>query len=617
MPQMGQVVPAYLQPHIMTLINDNTEFKDVVTASEEGIRSIFVFTSEKGRDGVFLDKKSVTELLEEYGNPNFKLHGQPVYNAYSFLSGGKTKAWCLRVMPNNAAYANLTLVAKVKVDTTVPEKPVLVIRFEAMQHSGLVSTSEVPTLTDLLTSETPDVDGYRTYPLMTFYSLGRGTYGNGFRIRVTGSPQSDKENGFRNFRFEVLELENTVTRKEVFNGTVFPEAVSGLTSLFISDVVSDSDSGSQKLGLYTADHNFKAIYEMYKAEVRKDTKLLEEQFSILTGLNTDGTPIDGVTFDTTAKTFVPLDAPEGIPLSGGTEGSFEVKPDALDVREEAIDKAYSSAFRGEIDRAILSKRRTPAELIFDAGYSDEVKRDLVTLLTKRYDAYGFIDAGILNTTTDALAWGEAMSGLSDRIFSKEFQHFKIRDPFSGKAIPVTMTYMFARAIPAHFIGAGNQTPFVGENFATLNGAIKNTIKPVVDADDLDVKEKLYNLRLNYFQALAENTFVRGTQTTSQNIWSDLSEENNMHVLLEMKRKLEAMVAGLSYNFAEAEDRQRFTEDANRLFDGYAGVKVRTATVNFDMNKWEEERSIIHCYMAVTFRTMAKRAIIEIDINKRV
>jgi len=45
--------------------------------------------------------------------------------------------------------------------------------------------------------------------------------------------------------------------------------------------------------------------------------------------------------------------------------------------------------------------------------------------------------------------------------------------------------------------------------------------------------------------------------------------------------------------------------------------VRDADVSFAMNKWEEERSILHCYLWVIFKTINKRQIIEIDINKRV
>ena len=35
-----------------------------------------------------------------------------------------------------------------------------------------------------------------------------------------------------------------------------------------------------------------------------------------------------------------------------------------------------------------------------------------------------------------------------------------------------------------------------------------------------------------------------------------------------------------------------------------------------MSEWEAERSIMHAYLSVVFRGIFKRAIIEIDINKR-
>jgi len=140
---------------------------------------------------------------------------------------------------------------------------------------------------------------------------------------------------------------------------------------------------------------------------------------------------------------------------------------------------------------------------------------------------------------------------------------------------------------------------------------------MIDADDIDTKEALYTNRVNFFECIAEDTYVRGVQGTSQKQWSDLSEENNVAVVLEMKRILEEFVSSKLYNFAEAEDRVLFTQDADRLFADYRNKKVRSFNVYFDMNAFEEERSILHCYLAVVFRTIAKRGIIEIDINKRV
>jgi hypothetical protein len=602
----------------MTIINDNTELQELVAAVPDGLKSLFVFTSAKGRDGVILDHTSAPAHVEEYGKPNFKLFGQPQLNAYAYLSGGQTKAFSMRVMPEDATYSNLVVVAKVKVDKTDVANPKMLVRFELMQHQGLNNKEDVAGLTELITVTTPDVDGFATYPLFAFYSLGRGGYGNAFRIRVLPSTQADQENDYRNIRVEVLELENSLARKEVFNGSVFPDALEGMNSIYIPDVVNDVDTGSQKLGLYTSEENFRAIYELYKAEVAPTTDITEELFSVLSGTVKGATTlIPGYSIDTASVDAAALDNPEGLPLGAGDDGAFKYDVANLADRETAIDAAYIAAFEGTTDRSILSKRRVPCEIILDAGYSDEVKRALISLMVKRYDAYCFIDGGILNTVTDAIAWGESMEGLGDRIFSKEFQHYKIRDPFTGKIIPVTITFFYALRLATHFRTNGNQVPFVGEDFATLTGAIKNSLKPVVDADDSETKEALYKLRLNYFQALSENTFVRGTQSTSQNIWSDLSEEHNMHVLLEMKRKLENMIAGLSYNFAEADDRSRFSEDANRMFEGYAGNKVRSASVSFSMNAWEEERSILHCYLGVIFRTISKRSVVEIDINKRV
>ena len=619
MPQPGQIIPDYLHPSVQTIINDNTEFVEETSQPDLGIRSLFVFTSGKGRDGVLLEMANRTQFIEEFGKPDYSKYGQPIYMPYAFLSSGQTRAYCMRVMPDDASYANSVIVAKVKVDTISGSTPVkrLLIRFQVSNIGNITDKEELLPLAEAMTDTDPDSDGFMTYPLFILNSHGRGVYGDAFRYRISTAVQADKENEYKNYRLEVYELENSLKRKEVFEGTLSPDSVQGTTSLFFEDVVNDSENGSNKINITVIVDSFKAIFDMYKEEINPTTELTFETFDFLYGKDKDGQPIQGIAYDTEDPDYVSLDTVSGIPLAGGSDGSFAYEEANLAIREEAIIEAYQKAFRGEYDRAILSKRRTPCQFIFDAGYPEEVKSELITLMTKRYDAYGFIDAGILNSVTDAIAWGESMKNVGDRLFSKEFQHYKTRDPFTGKIIPVTITYFYANALPMHFITNGNHIPFTGENYALLTGHIKNSLAPIVDADDRDVKEQLYLLRLNYFQAIAENTFVRGTQTTSQNVWSDLSEENNMHVLLELKRMIENMVSSLAYNFAEAEDRIRFTETAQRLISPYIGTKIREGTVTFQMSPWEEQRSILHCYLSVVFRTLGKRGIVEIDINPRV
>ncbi|MNC76238.1 hypothetical protein D3C75_1279160 [compost metagenome] len=54
-----------------------------------------------------------------------------------------------------------------------------------------------------------------------------------------------------------------------------------------------------------------------------------------------------------------------------------------------------------------------------------------------------------------------------------------------------------------------------------------------------------------------------------------------------------------------------------MIEPYLGVQVRSGDVDFRMTPWEEERSILHCYVELVFRTINKRGIVEIDINRRV
>ena len=133
---------------------------------------------------------------------------------------------------------------------------------------------------------------------------------------------------------------------------------------------------------------------------------------------------------------------------------------------------------------------------------------------------------------------------------------------------------------------------------------------------MDIKEKLYENRVNYFETLEENVYQRCSQNTAQSINSDLLEENNMNTLFAIKRIIEKDCWSELYDFTSAEDRVRFTEFEMAKFSNWQGSKVDTIEITFDVNEWEAERSIVHCYVAVQFRNLNKRTIIEIDVNKR-
>lgn len=641
MPRQGQIIPEYLVPHVQTYINDNSIFTDTVSSpSDDGIRSIHVFASAKGEDGVLKSFTDYTEYLEEYGTPNYTLYGQPCYMPYVALLGGNAKCWCMRVMPETATYANAVIVANVKTGTqtvvitpaeldengdevtpaVTEERPTVFVKFTSNQIENLTDKDSLAAVMLEMTNADANDEGYKQYPIMAIATKGRGAYGNSLRLRITTDTASDTENDFKNYVFEVLDSEGGLTKKETFYGCLVENSVVANTSLYVEDVIGDSDSGSKKLEVAVNADNLNAIYELYKSTItlaEGEEYVPFDEFDFVGGSTKAKTSIKGYVVDATSTDAITLDRTDGILLSGGDDSTFASTNSAE--REAAIAAEYLKAFKGEepYDTAILSKRRSPAEFIMDAGYSNEVKMALAQLALKRYDARCIIDAGIINTTTSAKNWATDMLALDDRIISKECQHFKVKDPFTSKIMPVTITYFLAAELPNHYANYGNHIPFVGSRYAQLTGYVKNSLKPMIDADDLETKEALYTNRVNFFECIAEDTYVRGTQGTSQTVWSDLSEENNVAVMLDMKRQVEEYVGTKLYNFAEPEDRALFTEDVDRMFADYINSKVRSFSVVFDMNAYEEERSILHCYLSIVFRTMAKRGIIEIDINKRV
>lgn len=622
MPSPVQLIPEYTVPHVKTYINDNSVYEEFTATPSSGTRLLCLFASKKGRDHEVVEVNSLSQYIDEYGEPNFKLYGQAGYMPYAALLSGNAKCFCMRVMPDTAKYSNVVVVAKIKteVDGDDPGKTNLHIKFESLVLTDLTDLSKFDLSVDILTDKTPGVDGYETIPIMAIAMKGRGTYGNSYRFRMVSDTLTDRENDYKNYMFQLLNVESGIKKSETFKGTVYADSIVGRTSIYLEDVINDPEQGSSKIRAIILENNINYIYEKYLTEVapKLDGKPIPiNEFDPLLGRTKNDKNIEGLIIEVDEDDAITFDRIDGIMLSGGDDDTFSHLKGSQE-REAAMEMEYIKAIRGEsgYDRAVRSKRRTPSELILDANFPDAVKKELIALATHRSDAYCILDAGLLNSTTEILSWADEFYNLGNFLVSKECQHYNIKDPFSGKVIPVTMTYFLANNLPRHFSQNGNHFPFYGETYAKLTGHIRNSLMPMIDADDMELKERIYLKKVNFFECLSENNYARATQGTSQLVSSDLSEENNVYILLEMKRKLENFVSLKIYNFMEQEDRIKFTESANTMFEDYKGNKIRHYEVRFETNAYEEERNILHCYLEVTFKGLVKRGIIEIDINKR-
>jgi hypothetical protein len=294
--------------------------------------------------------------------------------------------------------------------------------------------------------------------------------------------------------------------------------------------------------------------------------------------------------------------------------------------QQEIDECLINAFNGTYDRKILSPRRIPVDAWFDANYSFAVKQALCELVTARNDAPVFLDTGI----EDKVYSTERMNALIDqykeftndttkyntKLISKNLQHYKIREEGTMKRVDVSITYFLAKKFAEHVLNYGTHFPFV-KGKCELSGHLRDTLQPALEDFEAEKKELLYNNHFNYFETRSDNIFQRASQSTSQAELSDLSEENNIFTLYNIKRILENDIHDSLYDFADANSRQTFTAFETAKFAPWIGTKVLSLNIHFDVSEWEFDHSILHCYVSVVFRGLQKRAILEIDINKRV
>lgn len=613
MPRTSQIIPQYDVPHIMTVINDNStlDTSTNVEVADPAIRSLCIFTSAKGPDGIRTLSKT-EDYLKMYGTPDMKKYGQASYMPFLMLSTGRAHVHCMRITPNDAAYANVVVTAK---STTADSATT--VTFATKTIENITNLDEFAAKVDAFDATL--TDGEKV--IMALITTGRGAYGNDMSFRLVPQTAAATSSIFKNYTLEILSRDNGLTREEAHRIAIYPNATERRVSRYAEDVINDPETGSASTRIYINSENVEALYEAYAANAGDDivTELMFDPFfGNYTGYTVDE---NGVNFGKT----------DGLLFSSGTDGSFATSDDPAKALEDAMLAALSTTSPDpRYGRAAMSKRRTPADIILDANYPISVKMALYELALKRTDAKLYLDCGTSNNTIEELEtyddtnfytetgskFSSSDANVMDYLVTREGQWMKVRDPFTGKIINVTYTWYLAQALPLHLVDIGTHVPFIGERYTLLTGHIANSVRPNIDSDDLDAKQRLWERRINTVDTLSENRYARSTQVTVQTDLSDLTEDNNVLVLLEMKRMLEDITLTRLFDFADAEDRRRFTDEADTAFATYPNRKVREYKVVFDMNEYEQDRNILHCYLTVIFRQISTRAIVEIDINRR-
>ena len=634
MPVSYQIIPEHVYPHQATYINDNTEVSRTYSASSSEVTALLcVFASPKGRDNKVLTIDNGSQgFVNEFGIGPFSLYGQPLLNAYHAAMSGACTLHCMRVTPEDASYSNVTLVAKYKIEeTTDPTSHEVTGKSLKVMYYAKSSDEELSSLDDLdvccKVDSTPDEEGFTAVKLLTVGCQGKGVYGKNLRFRITSDRTSDKDNDFKNYFFGVYDNSNGLIQKEQFNVVFNSNAMYSNVSLFAEDVINDSISGSTQLKIACFDDGFKALYDAYKT-VNADCTLTCAEFDPFFGLDKNtrqALPKLTIVSDAeasaggTGEVAISVSSTEGVALLGGSDGSLAATADAT-ARETTLNNLYLNAFTGVIDPQIKSKNRFPTTFIMDANYPVDVKLAIANLAIKRGDCMAMLDCGTGITTKASIqSYVETNFGssINNRLITVEPYCMKVRDPYSYKSVTVTSTYWLAGRYPAHIAEwNGKHRPLAGNTFGIIDGYIHDSVYPVFDEDlDSDVMDELAEAHVNFAKYNANQVVVRAMQDTKQYKQTNLSEQNNTLILLDIKRDCERLCAAYEYDFSEPTDIARFNADIEVVASKYREAQVRSINAYFDKSDWEAERNILHLYVEMVHKDLIRITIIEIDVNR--
>ena len=615
------IVMTYPHPHVLIAVQDNTFYNETFLEEEAPVRGIQVGAFAEGRDNRVLYFTNKNQFIEEFGKPNYKLYGQAGYNVARALGTGYAGMYVMRVLPDDAHYANVVIVAKYKVEQPgegYAGTTKLKIKYEAKKIEGATSLEDLKLKFEELKSDLADDEdpqGYTSRPLFLHYSAGRGDYGNKFRMKfIDATNYDDPENSMKTYRLDVLKMERSLVRKESIYGGLNYDGFNPVTgnSLYLEDIIMDTQNGSNKIGIIIDEGTVTDMLKQYNSFA--ETKLSIDEFDPIFGRTMEGTLDDKIEIES-GPDCINLGAIDGYSLSGGANGESiaDTQPDA----KQTIDQCIIRALDGEYDRSIKSRFATPADFMLDADYSEDVKKALARLaLHREWDCKLYLDCGLISTASDAISWLEEMKSVAGPNIIKELHHYKIRDvEFTGKTIPVTITYYLAERIPVHFKTLGIGEPMVREN-AIVTEAVPGSFLPVIDPIDDSIKKQIYLLRGNCYEAIKYNTYQRTTAITSQIETSDRSDEFNDYILQLAVRTAEDILNKKLYKLAEEEDRIRYQTEAERLVKYILGGFIRSVKVEFVMSAEDELRQILRLRIRIVFKTVVKRGIVEVYIDPR-
>lgn len=527
---------------------------DSVAAANDESLPLFLcaFSSDKGPE-------QITDLVYDdfqklYGaNPNFFKYGQPLIQAHSILAAGG-RVLGKRIVAEDATLANLVILATVssvteqKKDedgnllyldengnetTEVTDTPAE-ITYAKITYS--TATVQNATTYEGVLSAAEDLIDFSTltFPLFVICDNGRGVSVKKVRI----SPDYDISRSMKYMLYRIADIENTNT-VESTRFAVYPDAINTFNGVRKSMLLTPNSmvQFNSEMLTYATDKFVETI-----ANITGYTKDDLYALDVLFGKTVKNKDVELIKID---EEGIDISSPYGLDLKSGTNGNFGDAPYSEDVagQSEGNNPAEYTFrdlwaaeavkfFNGEFSDEIFDLDQHKIDFCVDANYPVSVKKAIADLATFREDFYYFRDLGTkVATISDVQELvSDTVTFIQSPFVDDNISVYDVIDNGTRKQIKVTMNYGLAPLLVAHYSGniaapvAGEFNNFIISNYVpgTLN------IIPRV-TPNVDQKEILDDLRVNYVNLTSDNLLAVQSTYTTQDHEGPLSYVNNVIV----------------------------------------------------------------------------------------
>lgn len=614
-------------------IVDNSAISDITDGG--ALAGLFPYFSDKGNDSKIERIVNLGTFLKKSGKPNFRRHGQPIYNLINYLTS-QGRVYGRRLTAENASYANLVLNIKTKpVDlpvykTDAKGKYILDANGNKQEldvpstTKGVLIKIEAETLPDILNKEmfssaldtglnVPDADGFQSHRVFGFLPIGRGKAYNKLSLKMSlDTKLAETYDAFRLYNFKLSETAQSgaIATVDEFMVSTLPEAKSlTQSSFFLKQVVSNiSDTIEALFSEKAYDDLISDIMEATKVNgdyTITQPALIDFLFGKDFTLEQDSANIK------IDPTSVNLESLTGVYFGSGTDGDLDTDTKTLAEINATKVKLLYDFFTGVIDRKVFDKDEVDAKLIFDANYPVEVKEAIDKLCDIRKDIFAFLDTNFMPNLKTTLAW-RASEYQRSSFYSAIFAHsFVVSDVYNLVDIPVTTTYELAGRLPSHVSNYGIHKPFVGPNRGIISGFKSLDWTP---ADEYE-KEDLYKARINYIEQDSKQTRYM-MQLTSQSKRTALSNINNVLVLLDIGSIIRKISKGYPFEYATSDVLKNFQNDCvsgtKKYLDNGACKRINISVIQKDQ---DNELGIVRVILDIAFNNLIERIGISLQVGK--